>query len=47
VLREADFNYKDFLKALHTFGLSGTAICESPNLEQDALLLQQVYQELA
>ena len=46
VLGESDFNYEELLRALKERGVSGVAICESPNLEEDALLLQQTYQEL-
>jgi len=45
-LPESDFNYRELLKALKEFGCGGLLICESPNLEGDALLLQQNYEEL-
>jgi len=44
-LRESDLRYKELLKALKTREVSGLIVCESPNLEQDALLLQQSYRE--
>jgi deoxyribonuclease-4 len=44
VLKESDFRYEELMKACHAFGVEGLAICESPNLEEDALLLQQTYQ---
>jgi len=44
VLKESDLRYEELMKACHTFGAEGLAICESPNLEEDALLLQRTYQ---
>lgn len=46
VLQAADLRYKELLKALISFGIKGTVICESPNLEEDALILQGTYQAL-
>lgn len=46
VLKESDLHYEELMKACHTFGVEGLAICESPNLEEDALLLQQTYKDL-
>lgn len=43
VLKESDLRFGELLKACHSFGVEGLAICESPNLEEDALLLQQTY----
>lgn len=43
VLKESDLRYEELMKACHSFGVEGLAICESPNLEEDALLLQQTY----
>jgi deoxyribonuclease-4 len=45
-IRESDFPYKELLKALKEKGVSGTIICESPNLEGDAMLLKQTWQGL-
>ncbi|MFQ6057499.1 MAG: TIM barrel protein [Anaerolineae bacterium] len=42
-LAEADFAYLDLLQALKDFDVRGFVICESPNLEEDALLLQEAY----
>jgi deoxyribonuclease-4 len=42
-LKESDFQYIGLLKALKGRGAKGLIICESPNLEEDALLLQQTY----
>lgn len=42
-LEESDFNYTEFLHALKDHDVKGMVICESPSLEQDALLLQTTY----
>ena len=46
LLEESDFNYKDLMKAFKDFNVKGIIICESPNLEDDALLLQNEYLSL-
>jgi len=45
-LRESDFNYVELLKAMVDFDVRGVVICESPNIEEDALLLQKTYNSL-
>jgi deoxyribonuclease-4 len=45
-LPESDLKYVELLKALKDFNAKGIVICESPNLEGDALLLQQTYHNL-
>ena len=45
-LKESDFQYIELLKALNDYDASGIVICESPNLEEDALLLQATYKEI-
>ena len=45
-LDESDMNYKDLLKAFKKFDIKGVLVCESPNIEDDALLLKQYYQSL-
>ena len=42
-LKESDFNYTEILRALKEFKTKGLLICESPNLEKDALLLKNIY----
>jgi len=42
-LRESDFQYIDLLRALKEQEVRGTLICESPNLEEDALLLKETF----
>lgn len=46
IFDEADFNYKGLLKALKDYNCKGFVICESPNQEDDALLLKQTYEAL-
>ena len=46
MLDDSDLAYHDLLRALLVAGASGRVICESPNTEQDALLLQRTYGEL-
>jgi len=45
-LEESDMNYKDLLKAMKTFGVKGSLVCESPNIEDDAALLKSYYMSL-
>ncbi|MCI4436768.1 MAG: TIM barrel protein [Ignisphaera sp.] len=45
-LKESDFNYKDLAKILKEFKVKGVIISESPNLEEDALLLKQTYENI-
>ncbi len=44
---EADLDVRAILRALHDFGCAGRILCESPVLEEDALLLQQWWQEVS
>ena len=45
-LKDSDLNYPELLQALKDGGAKGLVICESPNLEEDARLLQDTYQSL-
>ena len=45
-LEDSDLNHSDLLRAFKDFDVKGTVICESPNLEEDALLLQKRYKSL-
>jgi deoxyribonuclease IV len=42
-LEDSDFKYEELLRALNDFKVGGILICESPNLEDDARLLQRHY----
>lgn len=46
VLQEADLRYEELLQVLIDLGGRGRILCESPNLEEDALLLQATYRRL-
>jgi deoxyribonuclease-4 len=45
-MADADFNYKDFIRALSDRKAKGIVVCESPNMEEDALLLHQTYRAI-
>ena len=45
-LRDSDFQYVELLQALRDHDARGMVVCESPNLEGDALLLQETYSTL-
>jgi len=42
----ADLEWKGLLQSLKEFGVGGTVVCESPNLEQDAILMSKTYEKL-
>ncbi|MCD4822847.1 MAG: TIM barrel protein [Methanococcoides sp.] len=43
VLRESDLNYIDLMAVFQEYDIKGLVICESPNLEEDALLLKSTF----
>lgn len=45
-LKESDFKYVELLRAMKEWEAAGFVICESPNLEEDALLMQKTYESL-
>ena len=45
-LEESDMNYKDLLKAFKDFGIKGAVVCESPNIEDDTILIKDFYNSL-
>lgn len=45
-LKDSDLQYSALVKALRDCEVEGLVICESPNLEEDALLLQETYHTL-
>ena len=45
-LEESDLRYKELLKALKDFKCKGVVTCESPNIEEDALMMKKVYEKL-
>jgi len=46
MLKDSDLAYLELLQALRAVGIRGTVICESPDPEADALLLQRLYRTL-
>jgi deoxyribonuclease IV len=46
ILRDSDMRYREFLKALKDFDICGVLVCESPNVEGDALFLKKIYQSM-
>jgi len=45
-LRKSRFRYRELLRALKDARVSGWVVCESPAMEDDALLLQRTYRRL-
>jgi len=46
-LADADLRYVELMQALYDYEVGGLVICESPSLEEDALLMQSAYRRLA
>lgn len=46
ILEESDMNYKDLLRAFKDFEVKGVVVCESPNIEEDTVLLKSYYESL-
>jgi deoxyribonuclease-4 len=44
---ESDFNLKALFQALHERGCQGRILCESPKMEEDALYMQEIWQQTA
>ncbi|NIO49945.1 MAG: TIM barrel protein [Candidatus Aminicenantes bacterium] len=42
-LKDSDFRFDEWIQALKDYGVEGTIICESPNLEQDAIMLKNLF----
>lgn len=42
-LEQSDMKYKELLKVIKQFDCKGIIICESPNIEDDALLLKKTF----
>jgi deoxyribonuclease-4 len=42
-LEKSDLNYTELMQSFKDFTIKGLVICESPNLEDDALLLKNTY----
>lgn len=46
-LKDSDFHFEQLIQALKDHDAKGILICESPNLEEDALLMQRLYKTSA
>jgi len=46
ILGDSDLNYKAILKVLKDYEVNGIVTCESPNLQEDAMLLKETYETL-
>lgn len=46
ILEESDMDTAGLIRAMKDYDIKGTLICESPNIEGDALLLQGLYSKL-
>ncbi|MBI2134704.1 TIM barrel protein [Candidatus Woesearchaeota archaeon] len=44
-LKDSDLKYRELLKALKDFSAKGVVISESPNIEEDALLMKRTYEK--
>jgi len=44
---ESDLKLQELFNALHTFKASGRILCESPRMEEDALYMKKVWQEVS
>lgn len=47
VMEEADLDFKNLMLALHTAGVKGRIMCESPVMEVDALKFKQMWMEIS
>ncbi|AMQ18232.1 deoxyribonuclease IV [Thermococcus peptonophilus] len=45
-LQESDMNWEDLLRVLKEFKVKGIVISESPNIEEDAILMKKKYEEV-
>jgi deoxyribonuclease-4 len=45
-MKESDLKYKELLKVIKDFDCAGIIICESPNIEEDALLFKKIFESL-
>jgi len=44
-VQDSDMNYTALVQAWKDFKIAGTVISESPNIEEDALLLKRLYEK--
>lgn len=43
LLKDSDFNYVDLMKAFRDYKIKGVIICESPDMEKDAILMKDEF----
>ena len=46
-MEEADLDVRAIFRALHACGCRGRILCESPVMEDDALLIRQMWLEIS
>ncbi len=46
IFKESDMNYNGLLSVLKDFNVKGVLVCESPNIEEDTLLLKSAFEKL-
>ena len=46
-IAESDLDLKGLFRALHAFGAAGRILCESPAMEDDALYMKTIWQEIS
>ena len=46
-IQEADLDVHAIFRVLHEFGAGGRILCESPIMEEDALLLKKIWEEIS
>jgi deoxyribonuclease-4 len=44
---ESDLNLQDLFRALFDYKAGGRILCESPIMEQDALYMKKIWQEVS
>lgn len=47
ILEESDFKYKELMKSFKDFKIKGVVISESPNIEDDALLMKREFDSIS
>jgi len=47
IMSESDFKLEELFKALKDEGCKGRILCESPNLEEDALMFQKTWKKIS
>ncbi len=45
-LRESDLNYEELIRTWKEYKIKGIVVSESPNIEQDALLMKETYEKI-